>query len=217
MVTAADTETRYTSAAQLREKLGSPMELAERKALPRLDHYCREFIARSPFLSLGTTNARGQADVSPRGDQPGFVLVLDDNTLFLPERPGNARYDTLLNIIENPHVGLLFFVPGFEDMLRVNGRAEVVEVPALLARCAVNGKVPKVGIRVHVEEAFLHCAKALKRSGLWDPASRRDRRELPSLGKMILEQTAAADAAPAPELIATVDEYIEENYRNELY
>jgi PPOX class probable FMN-dependent enzyme len=217
METAAEPETRYTSADQLRERLGSPMDLAERKALPRLDHYCREFIARSPFLSLGTTNARGQADVSPRGDQPGFVLVLDDNTLFLPERPGNARYDTLLNIIENPHVGLLFFVPGFEDMLRVNGRAEVVVVPALLARCAVNGKLPKVGIRVQVEEAFLHCAKALRRSRLWDPASRRERGELPSLGRMILEQTAAAHEAPAPELVATVDEYIEENYRTELY
>lgn len=217
MVTEADAETRYTSASQLRERLGSPMELAVRKALPRLDRYCREFIARSPFLSLGTTNARGQADVSPRGDQPGFVLVLDDETLFLPERPGNARYDTLLNIIENPQVGMLFFVPGFEDMLRVNGRAEVVEVPALLSRCAVNGKVPKVGIRVHVEEAFLHCAKALRRSRLWDPASQRPREELPSLGRMILEQTAAANEAPAPEVIATVDDYIEENYRTELY
>ena len=174
-------------------------------------------MARSPFISLGTSNAAGQTDVSPRGDQPGFVLVLDDNTLFIPERPGNARYDSLLNIIANPQVGLLFFVPGYEDMLRVNGRAELIHEPALMARCAVNGKEPRIGIRVAVEEAYLHCAKALKRSKLWDSGIRRDRAELPSLGKMILEQTAAADAPPADELVRTVDEFIEENYRTTLY
>jgi uncharacterized protein len=168
-------------------------------------------------LTLSTANARGLADVSPRGDLPGFVLVLDDHTLFLPERPGNARYDTLLNILENPHVGLLFFVPGFEDMLRVNGQAQVVANPTLLARCEVNGKRPKVGIKVEVEEAFLHCAKALARSQLWDPARHRERKELPSLGKMILEQTAAGNDSPTAELVAAVDSYIEENYRTTLY
>jgi uncharacterized protein len=213
----SSTEVRFTSAEQLRAALGSPMELAVRKALPKLDKYCKAFIERAPFLTLSTANAAGRADVSPRGDQPGFVLVLDDNTLFLPERPGNARYDTLLNIIQNPHVGLLFFVPGFEDMLRVNGRAMIVEDPTLLARCAVNGKLPKVGIRVAVDEAFLHCAKALKRSKLWDPNQHRDRRELPSLGKMILEQTNDADVPPSEEVTANVDAYIEENYRTTLY
>jgi PPOX class probable FMN-dependent enzyme len=167
-------------------------------------------------MTLGTANAAGKADVSPRGDQAGFVMVLDDNTLFLPERPGNARYDSLLNILENPHVGLLFFVPGFEDMLRVNGQATVVNNPVLAARCAVNGKLPKVGIKVRVEEAFLHCAKAIKRSGLWNSSNHRDRRKLPSLAKMVLEQIATHEP-PAPELIATVDRIIEENYRNELY
>jgi uncharacterized protein len=193
------------------------MELAQRKAIPRLDKYCRAFIERSPFLALGTTNAQRKADVSPRGDQPGFVLVLDDQTLFIPERPGNARYDTLLNILENPQVGLLFFVPGFEETLRVNGQASVVANHELLKRCEVNHKVPKVGIKIHVEEAFLHCAKALKRSHLWDASRHQARHELPSLGKMILEQTAVADEALAPELVATVDAYVEENYRTELY
>lgn len=206
----------FSSAEQLRAALGSPMELAQRKALPRLDKYCRAFIARATFVTLGTANSAGKADVSPRGDQAGFVLVLDDSTLFLPERPGNARYDSMLNILENPHVGLLFFVPGFEDMLRVNGRARVVDDPKLLVHCEVNGKLPKVGIKVHVDEAFLHCAKAIKRSGLWDSSHHHERRELPSLGKMILEQTATKDA-PTPELIGTVDNFIEENYRNELY
>ncbi|MEN9726817.1 MAG: hypothetical protein RL434_1183 [Pseudomonadota bacterium] len=210
-------EISYTSAAQLREALGSPSELAERKAVPALDKHSRAFIARSPFLTLATTDASGRTDVSPRGDQPGFVLVLDDHTLFLPERPGNARYDSLLNIIDNPRVGLLFFIPGFEDTLRVNGRAEVIANEELLARCEVNGRRPKVGIRVAVEEAFLHCAKALRRSRLWDPAQHRDRAELPSLGQMILEQTAARDAPPPAETISLVDTLIEENYRNELY
>ena len=211
------TTTVFSTEDALRAVMGHPMDLAVRKALPRLDKYCKAFVARSPFISLGTSNAAGQTDVSPRGDQPGFVLVLDDNTLFIPERPGNARYDSLLNIIANPQVGLLFFVPGYEDMLRVNGRAELIHEPALMARCAVNGKEPRIGIRVAVEEAYLHCAKALKRSGLWDPAVRHDRAELPSLGKMILEQTAAADAPPDDELVRTVDEFIEENYRTTLY
>lgn len=210
-------ETRYTSAEALREALGSPMELAARKALPRLDHYCREFIARAPFLSLATSNRRGQLDVSPRGDQPGFVLVLDEHTLFIPERPGNARYDSLLNILENPQVGLLFFVPGFEDMLRVNGRAWVVDSPTLQARCAVGGKLPRAGIRVEVEEAFLHCAKALRRSRLWEPAAQRERSELPSLARMILEQTADTPEAVTPSLVAEVDALVEENYRTTLY
>ncbi len=106
-----------TSAEELRILIGSPMDLAVRKAIPRLDQHCRAFIARSPFLTIGTASADGRADVSPRGDAPGFVQVLDDNTLFIPDRPGNNRMDTMLNIIENPNVGLLFLVPGFEDLL----------------------------------------------------------------------------------------------------
>jgi len=215
MVTSS--EIRFTSAAQLRDALGSPSELAVRKALTKLDKHCRAFIERAPFLTLSTANSERRADVSPRGDQAGFVLVLDDKTLFLPERPGNARYDTLLNIIENPHVGVLFFVPGFEIMLRVNGRAAVIDDAALLARCVVNGKQPKVGIRIEIDEAFLHCAKAIKRSKLWDLDQQRDRNELPSLGKMILDQTAAPDSPPSAEQTDTVDAYIEDNYRNALY
>ncbi|MGR9093174.1 MAG: pyridoxamine 5'-phosphate oxidase family protein, partial [Gammaproteobacteria bacterium] len=104
----------------VREVIGTPMELAVKKAIPKLDKYSRELIERSPFLTLGTANANGKADVSPRGDAPGFVLILDDNTLFIPERPGNNRVDSLTNITENPNVGLLFMVPGFDETLRVN-------------------------------------------------------------------------------------------------
>ena len=207
----------FTSAEQLQNYIGTPMELAVRKAIPHLDRHCRAFIARSPFVSIGTAASSGRADVSPRGDAPGFVQVLDDNTLFIPDRPGNNRMDTMLNIIENPHVGLLFMVPGFEDLLRVNGRAQIVCDDDLLAQAVVKGKTPKIGIRVQVDEAYLHCAKAVKRSHLWDEASRQDRRELPSLGKMILEQTAAPGAPPSVEVVTQVDELIEENYRSGLY
>lgn len=212
-----DVETRYTSAAELRALLGEPMDLAVRKALSRLDRYCREFIARSPLVCLGSVDGEGRSDVSPRGDRPGFVQVLDDHTLYIPERPGNSRYDTLFNLLQNPTVGLLFFVPGFEDMLRVNGTAEVIHNEALAARCAVNGKQPKVGVRITVQEAFLHCAKALKRSRVWDPSTQFDRGELPSLGRMILEQAAAPGADHDEAVAIEVDAAIEENYRTTLY
>ena len=201
----------------VREVIGTPMELAKKKAIPKLDKYCRELIERSPFLTIGTANVNGKADVSPRGDAPGFVLILDDNTIFIPERPGNNRADTLTNITENPNVGLLFLVPGYDETLRVNGRASVVKDETLLEQCAVRDRVPKLGIMVAVEEAYLHCAKAFRRSKLWDPESRQDRKEMPSLGKIILEQTAEANKQPGEDEIKVVDEYIEDNYRNELY
>ena len=207
----------FGSQEQLREYIGKPMDLAVAKSIKRLDKHCRAFIARSPFICVGTASATGRADVSPRGDAPGFVQVLDDNTIFIPDRPGNNRLDTMSNILENSNVGILFMVPGFEDLLRINGQATIVHDPVLLERAAVKGKTPKIGIRVTVDEAYLHCAKAVRRSKLWDEASRQDRRELPTLGKMILEQTAAADAPPSAETVCQVDEYIEENYRTALY
>lgn len=216
-MTADHAETVFSSETQLRELLGPPMDLAVRKAIPKLDKYCKAFIARAPFLTLGTASRSGKADVSPRGDFAGFVMILDNHTLFIPDRPGNSRYDTLINIIDNPNVGLLFFVPGYEDMLRVNGTATVVKDEELLARCAVNGKTPKIGIKVKVNEAFLHCAKALKRSKLWDQSQHRDRSEMPSLATMILEQTAPAGQPPTATEVATADQFVEENYRQELY
>ena len=211
------TTTVFETEEALRAAMGHPMELAMRKALPALDKYCRAFIERAPLMCLGTADAQGRTDVSPRGDLPGFVLVLDAHTLFIPERPGNARYDSLTNILSNPRVGLLFFVPGYEDMLRVNGRARLIHDDALMTRCTVNGKAPKIGIEVSVQEAYLHCAKALRRSKLWDASTQRDRAELPSLGKMILEQTAEAGTAPTDDIVRTVDELIDENYRTTLY
>jgi len=205
------------SAAALREMIGTAEGLAVKKSLKRLDKHCRQFIALSPFLAIGTQGAAGQADVSPRGDPAGFVLVLDDRTLAIPDRPGNNRLDTLTNILANPNVGLLFLVPGFEDTLRINGKATLSRDPQLLERMAVNDRAPKVAIVVEVEEAFLHCAKAFKRSRLWDPAAQIDRKVLPSLGRIILEQVAEADREPDESVVEEVDREIEEAYRTNLY
>src|SRR5262245_10783040 len=205
------------SQGALREIRGTPMELAVRKQLGKLDRYCRDFIARSPFLCIGTADAEGKADVSPRGDPAGFVQVLDDNTLIIPDRPGNNRLDTMSNIMANPNGGLLFFIPGFEEPLRVNGQATIVGDPAVLQRAAVNGKAPKVAIRVAVDEAFLHCAKALKRSRLWDAESRVDRKTMPSLAQMILEQTAPPQKPPTVQEVAEADDFVEADYKTGMY
>lgn len=178
------------SEQELRALHAPPSDLVKRKCVDRLDRHCRDFIALSPFLVLGTANAEGKADVSPRGDPPGFVKVLDDRTLLIPDRPGNNLLDSLSNVVANPEVGLLFVIPGFDDTLRVNGRAEVVRDPALLAPLAVEGKAPKVAIRVAVREVYLHCAKSFRRARLWDPAARVPRDTLPSLGKMVMDMTA---------------------------
>ena len=207
----------YREETDLRETMGEAMELAEKKCVSSLDKHCKAFIERSPFLCIGTSRSGGRADVSPRGDPPGFVQILDDNTLFIPDRPGNNRLDTMTNIIENPNVGLLFLVPGFDDTLRVNGKATIIRDDALAQATAVNGKEPKVGIKVEVQEAFLHCAKAFKRSRLWDEESKQDRRELPSLGRIILEQMATPEEPPTEETLKETDEFVEENYRTELY
>lgn len=200
--------------AALRALFPPTHDLALKKALSRLDAHARDFIARAPFLCIGTQSAEGRADVSPRGDAPGFVQVLDDRTLLIPDRPGNNRLDTLSNILANPSVGLLFLVPGFDDTLRINGQARVTRDPALLARLAVHDRQPTVAILVALEEAFLHCAKAFRRSKLWDPASRQDRSEMPSLVKMILDQTTGA---PDAEQQARLDAQLEVDYRNSMY
>jgi PPOX class probable FMN-dependent enzyme len=179
-----------TTAAELRARYGAVHALAANKVLRRLDRHCRAFIALSPFLALGTSDADGRQDVSPRGDPPGFVKVLDDRTLLIPDRPGNNLLDSLSNIVANPEVGLLFVIPGFDETLRVNGRADVVRDAALLAPLAVDGKTPKVAIRVAVREAYLHCAKSFRRARLWDPAARVPRNALPSLGRMVMDMTA---------------------------
>src|SRR5690606_5417582 len=168
----------------------------------------------SPFLVIGTQSREGRADVSPRGDPAGFVKVLDDKTLAIPDRPGNNRLDSLVNILANPNVGLLFLIPGFDETLRVNGVARLAADPGLLEAMSVDGRPPRLAIVVTVREAFLHCAKAFRRSRLWDPAQQRDRRELPSLSKMILDQTTGA---PDSEAMRRVDADLEDEYRPTMY
>jgi PPOX class probable FMN-dependent enzyme len=204
---------------QLRALFPPTHDIAVAKVLDRLDHHARAFIARSPFLCIGTQGPTGTADspadVSPRGDPPGFVRVLDDRTLAIPDRPGNNRLDTLANIVANPVVGLLFLIPGYDETLRVNGRASVTRDPDLLATLAVHDRRPTVAIVVAVDEVFLHCAKAFRRSRLWDPDARQDRAAMPSLVQMILDQTTGAPTDPAE--IARNDAALEDDYRRTMY
>jgi hypothetical protein len=157
-----------TTLEQLRQVIALPNDLAVRKQIDVIDEHCRAFIQRSPFLFLATSNARGDCDVSPKGDAPGFVQVLDETTIAIPDRPGNNRLDSLTNIIQNPHAGVLFIIPGADWTLRVNGRATIVRDQDILERSAVAGKQPALAIVIDVEEAFLHCPKCILRSNLWD-------------------------------------------------
>jgi PPOX class probable FMN-dependent enzyme len=192
---------------ELREVYGPAIERARKKTLRRLDAHCRRFIALSPFVCMGTVGSGG-ADVTPRGDEPGFVHVLDAKTLAMPDWPGNNRLDSLENLLEDPRVGLLFLIPGFAETLRVNGRAEVSVDEALLGRWE---KRPRSALVIRVEEAFLHCGKAMIRSRLWDPAARVERGALPSYGQMLKDQIEIADTA------AEIEASVAEAYRNRLY
>ncbi len=196
--------------AALRAHIGAISDMAERKVLPRLDAHCRHFIALSPFLVLASADADGHVDASPRGDPPGFVRVLDDVTLLLPDRPGNNRVDSFGNILTVPGVGLIFFVPGIDETLRVNGAARLMTDADALAGSAVAGKLPRTGLIVTVQEAFFHCAKALRRARLWDPAAQVERASFPTLGRVIADQVAGFTAEDADRRIQTA-------YRDRLY
>ena len=179
---------------QLRAVLGMPTDLVRAKVRDRLDHLTRQFVERSPFLLLATSAADGSCDVSPRGDPPGFVRILDERTLLLPERPGNRLADSLRNVLSNDRVGLLFVIPGVGDTLRVNGRATLVTDEELLAPSAVEGNVPRVGFLIEVDEVFTHCSKAFLRSALWDPSRYVERSELPSSGEIHRARDPSFDA-----------------------
>ena len=200
---------------ELRQKFGEVHPLAITKSRPALDQYSRQFISLSPFLVISTADAAGKADLSPRGDPPGFVHVVDDRTILVPDRPGNNRLDTMSNITANPNVGCLFFIPGFEDTLRLNGKARLTDDAELLKHCTVNDKPPKVGILITIEEVFMHCAKALKRSKLWGPEYRQDRGQLPSIARIILAQTC--EAGVDEKEAAEADKDVEGDYQTGLY
>jgi len=170
---------------ELRSLIGEAKSASLLKLADHLTPLSRQFIARSPFVCIATARPDGGLDVSPRGDPPGFVRVLDERTLLLPERPGNRIADSLTNLLSDPRIAMLFLIPGIGDTFRVNGEAEIVEDPDLLAPSTVEGKVPKLGIRVSIREAYTQCPKALIRSDLWNPQHHIERSELPSSGQIL--------------------------------
>lgn len=196
--------------AEIRQIYGAPTERAVKKQLTRLDRHSRAFIARSPFVVIASTDPSGRCDASPKGDAPGFVEVIDDATLLIPDRLGNNRIDTISNLLASPGVGLIFFVPGLNETLRVNGRASITSDPALLDRCRVNGKAPRSGIVVAADEVYFHCGKALIRSDLWNSEKQLQRSEFPSLGHILADQIGGLTVAESERMT-------EESYRTRLY
>ena len=192
---------RYTvdTLQTLRALYPSPKERAMRKELDRMDPHCRRFIELSPFVVLASTGANGALDASPRGGAPGFVKAPDEHTLLIPDAPGNHRLDTLENIVATGRLGLLFMIPGVDETLRVNGRALLSTDPSLIEQASDERRRPVVVIQVQVEQAYLHCAKAFMRSRLWSPQAQVERSALPTMGRMISEQTGLAGAEETQE------------------
>jgi len=201
-----------TSEAELREIFGLPAERSVLKERTALDEHCRAFIARSPLVMIATSGADGRCDVSPKGDAPGFVAVLDDRRLVIPDRPGNKRLDGMQNLIANPHVGLIFLVPGREETLRVNGRGWITRDPALLQPLAVQGKTPLVALGVEVEQCFLHCAKPFRRARLWAHDEWPAPDALPSMARVLFDQIQ-----PEGLTLGDYERDIEESSRTRLY
>ncbi len=201
---------KITSVEELRVDYPPLVKRAITKELSSLDQHCRNYLALSPFLVIGTQNKDGLGDVSPRGDMPGFAKVVDDTTIIIPDRPGNNRLDTLTNILDNPNVGLIFLVPGVKETLRINGKAEIRDDEDLMALCEVNGRLPRIVIQVRIETAFMHCAKALMRSKLWDPSVQIERSQLPTMSEWMVAQNTA-------EIKPESTEGMEKRYAKQLY
>jgi uncharacterized protein len=182
-----------------------------RKEMKKLDGHCRAFIARSPFVLIGSSDGKGNADVTPKGDKPGFAAILDDTTIAIPDRPGNNRLDTLENIVSNPAIGLLFLIPGMNETLRVNGEARITIDPALRERLAVDGKPPLSVVVVTVKAAYMHCAKAFMRSQLWRPESWPDRASMPTLGEILRDQLAL------DQTVEQTDRWLDDGYKQTMW
>jgi len=189
------TGTHIDTHEALRDLIGETKPRTRQKILDHLDEHARNLIAHSPFVLLATSAPDGSCDVSPRGDPAGSVLVLDDRTLVLADRPGNKLIDSFRNIVDNPHAGLLFLVPGMNETLRVNGRAKLLSDAPFFDSLVVQGKRPKLAIVIEVEELYMHCAKAFLRSSLWQPETWPDRSALPSMGTIMRDQMALPIAA----------------------
>jgi PPOX class probable FMN-dependent enzyme len=170
-----------------RELRGDAHQMNYDKVMSWIDDHIRNFLSMSTFLVIASIDAEGRMDVSPKGDPPGFVKVVDDRTIAIPDRPGNRRADTFTNVLQNPSVAVICFVPGMDETMRINGRATVTTDPMILDRMEVNGHVPPVALLVEVEEAFIHCGKAPKRGRLWDPEARIDRSTFPKMGEVMFD------------------------------
>jgi uncharacterized protein len=180
-----DSPRAITDEAELRAIVGSPADVVVSKITDHLNELTRQFVELSPFVCVATKLPGGGIDVSPRGDPPGFVRILDDRTLLMPERPGNRLADSLTNLIADPSIGLLFLIPGVGDSFRVNGHGVITDDHALLSASEVEGSVPLLGVLVSIEEAYTQCSKALVRSDLWNPDRHIERSELPSSGEIL--------------------------------
>ncbi|MCS0599637.1 pyridoxamine 5'-phosphate oxidase family protein [Streptomyces sp. LP11] len=205
-MTHAPTRPRRVSPEEVRARIGQPEAMVRAKVKDRIDNYFRQFIAHSPFLAMATADAAGRADCSPRGDYPGFVKVLDERTLALPDRPGNKIADSFRNLAENDGVGLCFLIPGVREVLRVNGSGYVTDEPDVLVRMRTEARKPELAIVVEVAEVYFHCGRALLRSRLWDPASRALAEEMPSMGEIAAAQFGA-DVDPGLLEAAVEDSY----------
>lgn len=179
---------RQLSLSEIRRALGEPDGMARAKILDHIDEHHRRFIAHSPLAMMSTADAAGRADCSPRGDYPGFVKVLDEHTMAIPDRPGNKLADSFTNLADNDGVGLLFLIPGMRETLRINGRGYVTDEPTVLTRMRTEAKQPSLAIIVEVAEAYFHCGRALIRSRAWDPASQALAAHMPSFGEMAVAQ-----------------------------
>lgn len=208
---------RFTTLKSLDELIaanGEAPAAVTAKLLTKLETHSRNFIARAPFLVLATHSDAG-SDASPRGDEPGFVKVLDDHTILIPERPGNRLADSMRNVIQNPAVGLIFMIPGMNETLRVNGEAFLTQEPELLAQLAHKGKPPTLAFVVDIKQVYFHCAKAFIRSKLWSQEALMPREEMPTLGKILLDQIKKQDVTD--EEVTLVDQSLDQDAEDNLY
>jgi PPOX class probable FMN-dependent enzyme len=189
----------FQSARDLRQRYPAATQRVRDKELDHIDAHMARFIALSPLVVLASTDAGFQLDASPRGGAPGFVRQADAQTLLIPDFPGNNRLDSLTNIVETAHVGLLFMIPGVDEMLRINGQAQVSDEPAWLAHFSEGPRLPRTVVRVQVQRAYLHCAKAIMRARLWSPDSQVDRAVLPTMGEMIKDHAGLQGPAETQE------------------
>jgi PPOX class probable FMN-dependent enzyme len=182
----ADLAGIVTTVGEIEAVVGTPVPQVLAKVVDRLDDVCRDFIARSPFCMIASTSPNGHIDLSPKGDPAGFVKVLDERRLAIPDRPGNRRTDTFRNLIEDPRLGIIFIIPGKTETLRVSGEARIVRDETIRGAMAVNGRVPELAIVVYVERAFMHCPKCMIRSKLWDSSAWPDASDLPTIGEAMI-------------------------------